>query len=152
MSFRNKGYDSSPQSLSDGDQSDGETDRSSMASDYVYVQQIEEKKRWDKFVSTLAEAGSASEKHTDFIKKAAVGLKMLTTLITFTMVLASGVIVKATTFFIVAQMAHDDPVNRTVLFPNNLNRKELLFCPISSAQNATYRVSYGEGESVAWLW
>ena len=58
-----------------------------MASDYVYHKKVEEKKNWDKFVSTLEEAGSASEQHIDWIKRASVALKLLTITITFLVVL-----------------------------------------------------------------
>ena len=42
-----------------------------------------EREQWDKFTSNLEEAGSASEQHQDWIKKAAVGLKILTIVVTF---------------------------------------------------------------------
>ena len=45
-------------SFESSDSSSGdETDRSS----YIYHRHVEEKKNWDKFVSTVPEAGSASE-------------------------------------------------------------------------------------------
>ena len=38
-------------------------------SGFTYIPQKEENKSWDQFVQTEFSSGSASEKHTDFIKK-----------------------------------------------------------------------------------
>jgi hypothetical protein len=61
-------------------------------------------KEWDKFVSNEDEATSASEQHTDLIKKASVALKLMTVTFTFIVVLASTVVAKGATFFMVAQV------------------------------------------------
>ena len=98
-----------PESYDDSDSSSGnEIDRasrvSSNASDYIYVRQVEEKKSWDKFATTLEAGGSASEQHTDFIKKASVFLKLITTFIVFGVVLTAGVVSKGALLFMIAQV------------------------------------------------
>ena len=50
---------------------------------FKYQMEKIEREQWDKFTSNLEEAGSASEQHQDWIKKAAVGLKILTIVVTF---------------------------------------------------------------------
>ncbi len=108
---------------------------------------MEEKKKWDKFVSTEAEAGSASEKHTDLIKKASVALKIITSGIVFLVVLSSGVIAKAATFFIVAQMNTNMATKRRLTICTGYNEKT------TKAGNLEEDfVVYGENEAVAWLW
>ena len=132
MAFHNQTFDSSEDDFSSGD----ETDRSSLASDYVYVRQVEEKKKWDAFVQTAPEAGSASEKHTDWYKKAAVALKLITTSITFAVVLVGGSVAKGALFFMIAQIGNDT--------------KPIEYC--DSAENVETFVTYGEQERVAWMW
>ena len=61
-------------------------------------------KEWDKFEATEDEATSASEQHTDLIKKASVALKLITVTITFAVVFASAVVAKGATIFMVAQV------------------------------------------------
>ena len=75
-----------------------------MASEYNYVRPVEEKKSWDKFATTLESGGSASEQHTDFIKKASVALKLITGFIVFAVVLTAGAVSKGALLFMVAQV------------------------------------------------
>ena len=118
---------------SNGDSSSDETDRSS----YIYHRQVEEKKKWDKFVSTLIESGSASEQHTDFIKKASVALKIFTILGTFGMVLAGGVVSKGALIFMVAQMSKS---------------ATLEMCPNYLEMGSQVIVNRRESDTVAWHW
>ena len=60
--------------------------------------------KWDEFVETSRDAGSASEKNTDFVIKASVALKLITMSLTFAMVLGAGVVFKGNLMFILAQM------------------------------------------------
>ena len=76
------------------------------ASDNFYQKPIEEKKPWDKYLTTKDSGGSASEKHTDFIRKAEVGLKIITILVTFCVVLTAGVVSKGALLFIIAQVSN----------------------------------------------
>ena len=76
------------------------------ASDNFYKKPIEEKKPWDKYLTTKDSVGSASEKHTDFIRKAEVGLKIITILVTFCVVLTAGVVSKGALLFIIAQVTN----------------------------------------------
>ena len=46
-------------------------------SGFTYIPQKEENKSWDQFVQTEFSSGSASEKHTDFIKKVTPQTKAL---------------------------------------------------------------------------
>ena len=118
------------------DTSGDETDRSSLASDYHYIRQVEEKKKWDKFVSNEAEAGSASEKHTDLIKKASIFLKLLTTFICFSVVLVAGSVAKGSLLFMIAQVRNE----------SSRYGADVIFC------NPELPVRHGEPETVAWLW
>ena len=93
-------YDETPDSSED----EGFDRTSSNASDYVYHRQVEEKKKWDKFSTTVESDISASEQHTDFIKKASVALKLITAFIVFGVVLTAGVISKGALLFIIAQV------------------------------------------------
>ena len=74
------------------------------ASDNFYQKPIEEKKPWDKYLTTKDSGGSASEKHTDFIRKAEIGLKIITVFITFCVVLITGVVSKVSLLLIIAQV------------------------------------------------
>jgi hypothetical protein len=74
------------------------------ASDNFYQKPIEEKKPWDKYLTTKDAGGSASEKHNDFIRKAEVGLKIITIVVTFCVVLTAGVVSKGALLFIIAQV------------------------------------------------
>ena len=74
------------------------------ASDIFFKKPIDEKKPWDKYLTTKDSGGSASEKHTDFIRKAEVGLKIITILVTFCVVLTAGVVSKGALLFIIAQV------------------------------------------------
>ena len=74
------------------------------ASDNSYNKPIEEKKTRDKYLKTKDFGGSASENHTDFIRKAEVGLKLITILVTFCVVLTAGVVSKGALLFIIAQV------------------------------------------------
>ena len=78
----------------------------SIASEYVYQKPVEEKKSWDKYVTTRESGGSASEKHTDFIQKGSVVMKLVTIFVTFVGVLMAGVISKGALLFIIAQVRH----------------------------------------------
>ena len=73
-------------------------------SDNFYQRPIEEKKPWDRYLTTKEAGGSASEKHTDFIRKAEITLKIITMCVTFCVVLASGVISKGALLFMIAQV------------------------------------------------
>ena len=88
----------------DSSEDEGFDRTSSNASDYVYHRQVEEKKKWDKFSTTVESDISASEQHTDFIKKASVALKLITAFIVFGVVLTAGVISKGALLFIIAQV------------------------------------------------
>ena len=134
MAFQNHSYDSSDDEFGSGD----ETDRSSLASDYVYLRQVEEKKNWDKFVQTAPEAGSASEKHTDWYKKAAVALKLISTSITFAVVLVGGSVSKGALFFMLAQIGN--------------NHKPIEYCDNNNNNNTVTNVTFEEKEKIAWLW
>ena len=118
-------FESSDDFSSSGD----ETDRSSEICHYT--RHVEEKKNWDKFVSTVPEAGSASEKHTDFIQKSSVALKLLTIIFTFGIVLAAGAVSKGALIFMVGQMTIDGN-------------------GIETCSNGTLQRE--ESDTVAWLW
>ena len=99
-----------------------------MASEYNYVRPVEEKKSWDKFATTLEAGGSASEQHTDFIKKASVALKLITGFIVFAVVLAAGAVSKGALLFMVAQVQSNNNIECTWFF--SLDRpltKNLIF-------------------------
>ena len=74
------------------------------ASDNSYNKPIEEKKPRNKYLKTKDFGGSASENHTDFIRKVEVGLKLITILVTFCVVLTAGVVSKGALLFIIAQV------------------------------------------------
>ena len=96
-------------SFEDEDNSSGDegvTRSESIASEYVYQKPVEEKKSWDKYVTTRESGGSASEKHTDFIQKGSVVMKLITIFVTFVGVLMAGVISKGALLFIIAQVKH----------------------------------------------
>ena len=119
---------------------DGDSDQTS---EYYYNQPREEYKGWDKFEQTEVSHGSASEQHTDLIKKASILLKLATILITFVVVLAGGMITKGAVFYMLSQISLDNP--------------KLDFCPnaIDSKTNETfvkYYVDKGPEETVAWAW
>lgn len=133
MANHNQGY------VHGSSSEDEDQDKKSVASEYVYVQKVEEKKSWDRFSQTLDEASSASEKHTDFIKKAAVGLKLLSILLTFGIVLTAGVVAKGATFFMVAQMSTD--------FDHGNN---LIGC--ARGNSDPVYIGHGVVEPVAWHW
>lgn len=140
MSFRNVAFKSenSPPDSSEDEEDEVETDRTSEASFYHYQRAVEEIKPWDKFKTTMTEAGSASEKHTEFIKKASVTLKVLTCTLTFLVVLTAGVVSKGATFFMVAQMSQI---------------KTLVYCkdPFNVDKRESW-VVHTTQDTVAWLW
>ena len=74
------------------------------ASDNFFKKPIDKKKPWDKCLTTKDSGGSASEKNTDFTKKAEVGLKIITILVTFCVVLTAGVVSKGALLFIIAKV------------------------------------------------
>ena len=92
---------------------------------------------------------SASEKHTDFIKKASICLKITTTLFTFCAVLVAGGVSKGALFLMLGQARP---------FNNNTNSsRSLKYCPENvpgneRRENVTYEVQYGENEAIAWMW
>ena len=97
------------------------------------------------FVQAEATVGSASEQHTDFIKKASICLKLMTIFVTFIVVLVAGGVSKGALIFMLAQ-AHQ---------LNNKTNPPLKYCPenvLFHTANATYEVIYGEEETIAWLW
>ena len=102
--------------------------------------------RWDAFVQNDHCVGSASEQHTDFIKRASIGLKLLTTLLSFAVVLVAGCVSKGATFFMIAQMP---------IFAANDTKPNLEFCfkNVSGGNQTTrYEVTYGEKQAVTWMW
>ena len=113
--------------------------------------------RWDAFNQTEDARSSASEKHTDFIKKASICLKITTTLFTFCVVLVAGGISKGALFFMIAQVRPLSIVNVTSGDdPNKLHNPPLEYCseniPSNNDKNSTYEVHYGEEERIAWMW
>ena len=92
-------------------------------------------------------AGSASEQHTDFIKKASIGLKLLTILLSFAVVLVAGCVSKGALFFMIAQIP--------MLTVNNGTNPPLKYCHnniIGGDPNKAYEVTYEEKETIAWMW
>ena len=75
----------------------------------------EENENWDQFTQNEFSAGSASEKHTDLIKKAAVFLKCITIFITTSVVFVGGLLSKALVVFMVAQVQKPTPDERYIL-------------------------------------
>ena len=55
------------------------------------------------FLQTSDGDTSASEKHGEFIRRARLGLKLITTIIVFGVVAMGGVVAKSALFYIVAQ-------------------------------------------------
>ena len=103
--------------------------------------------RRDAFVQNESSAGSASEQHTDFIKKASIGLKLLAILISFSVVLVAGCVSKGALFFMIAQIP--------MLVKDNGTKLPLEYCSnnvINPDQSITYEVAYGEKETIAWMW
>ena len=78
----------------------------SNVSEYAYQKPVEEKKSWDKYLSTREAGGSASEKNTDFIQKGSVVMKLVTIFVTFAVVLMAGAVSKGALLFIIAQVRH----------------------------------------------
>ena len=76
----------------------------SNASEYAYKMPIERLESWDKYLTTKDVFVPASEKHTDFFKKASVLLKLATIFVTFVVVLGAGIIAKGALLFILAQV------------------------------------------------
>ena len=71
----------------------------------IYQKPIPKKQTWNRYMSTLDTDGSASEKHTDFNRKAEIGLKIITIFITFCVVLITGVVSKVSLLLIIAQVS-----------------------------------------------
>ena len=76
----------------------------SNASEYAYKMPVETLEPWDKYLTTKDVFVPASEKHTDFFKKASVLLKIATIFVTFVVVLGAGIIAKGALLFILAQV------------------------------------------------
>ena len=76
----------------------------SNASEYAYKMPVERLESWDKYLTTKDVFVPASEKHTDFFKKASVLLKLATIFVTFVVVLGAGIIAKGALLFILAQV------------------------------------------------
>ena len=110
--------------------------------------------RWDAFNQTEDAGGSASEKHTDLIKKASYCLKITTALLTFCVVLVAACVSKGALFFMIAQIRIPSNINETEL--TNLNNRRLQYCPANinaTTYNETnYYVNFGETQSIAWMW
>ena len=70
----------------------------------IYQKPIPKKQTWNKYMTTVDTDGSASEKHTDFNRKAEIGLKIITVFITFCVVLITGVVSKVSLLLIIAQV------------------------------------------------
>ena len=77
--------------------------------EFQYEMPKDEVKSWDQFTQNEFAQGSASEKHTNLIKKAAILLKCVTIVVTFTAVIVGGVVSKGMVFFMLAQVKM--PVN-----------------------------------------
>ena len=82
---------------------------------FKFVVPKEENENWDQFTQNEFSAGSASEKHTDLIKKAAVFLKCITIVITTSVVFTGGLLSKALVVFMVAQVQKPTPDERYIL-------------------------------------
>ena len=78
----------------------------SNASEYAYKMPVERLESWDKYLTTKDVFVPASEKHTDFIQKGSVIMKVVTIFVTFVGVLMAGVISKGALLFIIAQVRH----------------------------------------------
>ena len=103
--------------------------------------------RWDAFEEKETSGGSASEKDTDWIKKTSVLLKVLSTVISFTVVLVAGCVSKGALFFMIAQIP--------MLTTNNGTKPPLKYCYENiegGDSSTTYEVTYGEKETIAWMW
>ena len=96
--------------------------------------------RWDAFNQTEDAAGSASEKHTDLIKKASYCLKITTAFFVSLVVLIATCVSKGALFFMIAQ----------VPLLNETTNPSLEYC--SNTNETFYHVKYGEKQSIAWMW
>ena len=111
--------------------------------------------RWDAFNQTPDTGGSASEKHTDCIKKASYCIKIMMALLTFIVVLVAACFSKVTVFFMIAQIRI--PSNVTDSQNYNLNNPPLEYCPENipnrpDTNDTTYYVEFGETQSISWMW
>ena len=125
--------------------SDTEAESDDNKSDLEYYPRIEEKEKWDRFVSTKLAESSSSDKHRNLIKWAHVMLKIFTAIISFILVLVTGLVSKGTLFFMAAQMkSTKDVVNgsRPLKYCSNLtiNQEKEIYAGIS------------EEGIVAWHW
>ena len=111
--------------------------------------------RWDAFDQNEEGRGSASEMHTDLIKKASYCLKITTSLITFILVFVAACISKGALFFMIANISPPSFINGTNSNLSLVSNPPLQYCPAyvpSSASNTTYYVDFGETQSISWMW
>ena len=111
--------------------------------------------RWDAFNQNEEGRGSASEKHTDLIKKASYCLKITTALVTFILVFVAAVISKGALFFMIAQISPPSFINETAANLSTFPNPPLQYCPALVPDvdtNATYYVHFGEMQSISWMW
>jgi hypothetical protein len=93
------------ESVSVEDEIDSSSDFENLPSSAeIYQKPIPKKQTWNKYITTVDTDGSASEKHTDFNRKAEIGLKIITVFITFCVVLITGVVSKVSLLLIIAQV------------------------------------------------
>ena len=133
--------------------------------------------RWDAFNQNEEGRGSASEKHTDLIKKASYCLKITTSLLAFCLVFVAATISKGALFFMIAQIA---PPTHNITSQTNLSsitNPPLQYCPnytnalkddistgssgagaqlqdttTSAPETTKYYVDYDETQSISWMW
>ena len=111
---------------------------SETSSEFHFTPKKEETKSWDVFKQTEQANGSASERHTDFFKAASIFLKLITMLITFSVVLLGGAVSKSAIFYIISQMSTKTP--------------DLEYCMPNSLPGTNYTVQRTENETIAWSW
>ena len=103
--------------------------------------------RWDTFIQNESSARSKTERGHNFIRKSSICLKVLTIWVTFAVVLVAGCASKGALFFMIAQMP--------MLTTSNGTNPPLKYCYKNireGDQNITYEVTYGEKETIAWMW
>ena len=111
--------------------------------------------RWDTFNQNEEGRSSASEMHTDLIKKASYCLKITTSIITFTLVFVAACISKGALFFMIANISPPSFINGTNTSLSLVSNPPLQYCPdyvYDSDRNATYYVHFDETQSISWMW
>ena len=110
--------------------------------------------RWDAFNQNEEGRGSASEMHTDLIKKASYCLKITTSLITFILVFVAACISKGALFFMIANISPPSFINGTNSNLSLVSNPPLQYCPAyvpTSASDKTYYVHFDETQSISWM-